>query len=157
MKRKYAKYQGMEVVTHDDLRSYVVEKLKLDWSPEQIAGRIHVIDRYLPQISTDSIYKFIYSCYGGPLVSCLRYRGKSQKRWVAKTTPLTGRTFINKRPKSIEKHRIFGHWEADFIVSGRQGSHALLVFVERKSQYVLIFKLPNRKVMTINLVLEKLL
>lgn len=40
VRRKYAKYQGMKVVSRDDLRRYVAEKLRLDWSPEQIAGRI---------------------------------------------------------------------------------------------------------------------
>jgi IS30 family transposase len=42
-------------------------------------------------------------------------------------------------------------------VSGKNGSGALLVFVERKSRYVLIFRLPDRKVATVNLVLEKIL
>lgn len=158
VKRKYAKYQGMKVVAHDELWDYVVLKLSLDWSPEQIAGRIRAIDRHLPRISTDGIYKFIYSCYGGPLVRFLRYRGKSRKEnGAAQAAPLAGRTFIDRRPKSIEKRGVFGHWEADFIVSGRNGSGALLVFVERKSRYVLIFNLPDRKVATINVVLKKLL
>lgn len=157
-KRKYSKYQGMKVVEHAELRAYVEEKLKLDWSPEQIAGRIHAVDTNIPHITTDGIYKFIRSCYGGPLIRFLRYKGKQYKKSeAADAAPLTGRTFIDQRPKSIEKRVRFGHWEADFIVSGKNGSGALLVFVERKSRYVLIFKLANRKVATINLVLGKLL
>lgn len=158
VKRRYAKYQGMKVEEHADLRQYVEEKLRLDWSPEQIAGRMKVVDTRLPRVSTDGIYKFIHSCYGGPLVRFLRYRGKAYKKsGAANATPLIGRTFIDQRPKSIETRRRFGHWEADFIVSGKNGTGALLVFVERKSRYVLIFKLPNRKVATINTVLGKLL
>lgn len=158
VKRKYSKYQGMKVEEHGDLRRYVAEKMELDWSPEQIAGRIRMIDRHLPRVSTDGIYKFIRSCYGGLLVSFLRYGGKGRRgKGKTQTTPLEGRTFIDKRPKSIEKRRRFGHWEADFIVSGRQGSGALLVFVERKSRYVLIFKLKDRKATTVNAILEKLL
>lgn len=157
VKRKYSKYQGMKVILHNDLRVYIVEKLELDWSPEQISGRISKIDRRLPRISTDGIYKFIHSCYGGPLERLLRYRRWGKNRKVSKITQLEDRVFIEKRPKSIEKRRVFGHWEADFIVSGRGGLGALLVFVERKSRYVLIFKLPDRKVESINLVLGKIL
>lgn len=158
VKRKYSKYQGMKVEGDDDLRRYVVEKLSLDWSPEQIAGRIRMIDRHLPRISTDGIYKFIHSCYGGPLVQFLRYYGKGKKKnGVTKPISLAGRTFIDERPRSIEKRRRFGHWEADFIVSGKHGIGALLVFVERKSRYVFIFKLPDRKVATVNVVLQNLL
>lgn len=157
-KRKYAKYQGMKVEEHADLRQYVEEKLKLDWSPEQIAGRMRVVNTHLPRVSTDGIYKFIHSCYGGPLVRFLRYRGKAYKKsGAAFAAPLNGRTFIDQRPKSIEKRVRFGHWEADFIVSGKNGMGALLVFVERKSRYVFIFKLLNRKVAAINTVLGKLL
>lgn len=158
VKRKYSKHQGMKVTDHADLRQYVTEKLKLDWSPEQIAGRIHVVDTFLPQISTDGIYKFIHSCYGGPLVQFLRYRGRNRnEKGISKNSPLDGRIFIDQRPKSIETRRIFGHWEADFIVSGKKGKGALLVFVERKTRYVLIFQLRDRKVVTINAILEKIL
>jgi len=148
----------MKIEEHDGLRRYVNEKLRLDWSPEQVAGRIREVDRHLPGISTDGIYKFIRSCYGGPLVPFLRYGRKGKrKNGHAKAAPLTGRDFIEKRPKSVLKRGRFGHWEADFIVPGRDGSGALLVFVERKSRYVLIFKLADRKVATVNLFLEKLL
>src|SRR3989344_8595466 len=42
-KRKYSKYQGMKVAGDSKLREYVEEKLKEDWSPEQIAGRIKIL------------------------------------------------------------------------------------------------------------------
>jgi len=156
--RKYSKYQGMKVEEHDDLRRYVEEKMRLDWSPEQVAGRIRFVDRSLPRISTDGIYKFVGSCYGGPLVPFLRYGRKGRRKGgAAKSPPLAGRSFIEKRPKSALGRGRFGHWEADFIVSGKNGSGALLVFVERKSRYVLIFKLADRKVATVNAVLERLL
>ena len=70
---------------------------------------------------------------------------------------IEGRTFIDDRPKSVAKRRYFGDWEADFIVSGRRGSGALLVLVERKSRYVIIVKLLDRKVATINFILDRLI
>lgn len=157
VKRLYSKTQGMKVHGHAGLLAYVREKLKLDWSPEQIAGRIRRFEKHLPTVSTDAIYKFVKSTYGVGLVKFLRYRGKGYGHGTPKESGLVDRVFIEKRPKHIEKRRRFGHWEADFIVSGRNGKGALLVFVERKTRYVLIFKLRDRKVATINEVLGKLL
>lgn len=157
VKRLHSKSQGMKVHSHPGLLAYVREKLKLDWSPEQIAGRIRRFEKRLPTVSTDAIYKFVRSVYGVGLVKFLRYQGKGYGRGTPRGSGLTDRIFIEKRPKHIEKRRRFGHWEADFIVSGRSGSGALLVFVERKTRYVLIFKLRDRKVTTINEVVGRLL
>lgn len=158
LRRKQSKFQGMKIVNHDGLWNYVKAKLKLDWSPEQIAGRLKYHEKKLPSVSAKGIYKFIYSTYGVGLLRHLRYGQTSRKSGTqAKPSAIDGRVFIEKRPKSVEQRRTFGHWEADFIVSGKNGSGALLVFVERKSRYVLIFRLENRKVATVNAVLQKLL
>lgn len=47
---------------------------------------------------------------------------------------LDDRTFIDKRPKKINKRRGLGHVEADFIVSGKGGTGRLLVVVDRKTR-----------------------
>jgi IS30 family transposase len=157
-RRKTSKFQGMKIVRHDSLWKFVKAKLKLDWSPEQISGRLKYHEKKLPYVSAKGIYKFIYGKYGFGLEKYLRYRGNAPKRGdQAKSKAIDGRVFIESRPKGVMGRRIFGHWEADFIVSGKNGSGALLVFVERKSRYVLIFKLEDRKVATVNAVLGKLL
>lgn len=158
LRRRESKVQGMKVHDHPGLLAYVREKLKLDWSPEQISGRIKYFEKHLPYVSAKGIYKFIAGKYGVGLRKHLRYQGKPyHSGGCAKGSGLTDRVFIEQRPKSVAKRRAFGHWEADFIVSGKNGSGALLVFVERKSRYVKIFKLKDRKVVTINAVLETLL
>jgi IS30 family transposase len=158
LRRKQSKYQGMKIVNHDGLWKYVKAKLRLDWSPEQIAGRLKWHEKKLPYVSAKGIYKFIYGKYGYGLEKYLRYRGNGKKPGGhAKAIAIDGRVFIENRPKSVMGRRIFGHWEADFIVSGKNGKGALLVFVERKSRYVLIFKLEDRKAATVNAVLGKLL
>jgi len=156
VKRKYSKYQGMKVVDDNVTRIYVEEKLKEDWSPEQIAGRMKYVDTHIPYVSHQGIYKFVYSVYGRWVEPFLRYGKKKKLRHdVTKKAPLENRTFIDKRPNIIGKRGRFGDWEGDFIVSGKNGSGALLVLVERKSRYPLIFKLKDRKVATINAVLRK--
>jgi len=155
VKRKYSKYQGMKVVDDNVTRNYVEEKLREDWSPEQIAGRIKCVDIHIPYVSHQGIYKFIYSVYGRWVEPFLRYgKKKRSDRDATKKAPLENRTFIDERPRIVGKRGRFGDWEGDFIVSGKNGSGALLVLVERKSRYPLIFKLKDRKVATINRVLK---
>jgi IS30 family transposase len=151
-----ARHQHLKVVMHDGLRKFVEEKLKRFWSPEGIAGRLTHIEKHLPSLGKDAIYAFVESSYGGPLEQYLWYRGKKKKPYVPRSN-LADRTFIDDRPKSVGLRRFFGDWEADFIVSGKRGSGALLVLVERKSRYVIIVKLIDRKVATINFVFERLI
>ena len=153
VRRLYAKYQSMKIIVDRMLCNYVESNLKRFWSPEDIAGRIKCIDTHIAYANKDSIYKYVKSVYGRNLVDFLWYKGKKPKPRVERTD-IKGRVFIEKRPKSVGKRRYFWNWEADFIVSGKGLPGALLVFVERKSRYVKIFKLPNRKVETINTVLK---
>lgn len=155
VKRKYSKYQGMKVVDDNIARNYIEEKIKEDWSPEQIAGRIKYVDTHIPYVSHRGIYKFIYSVYGRWLEPYLRYgKTKRSRDGTTKKAPLSNRVFIDQRPQIVGERARFGDWEGDFIVSGKNGSGALLVLVERKSRYPIIFKLADRKVATINRVLR---
>lgn len=151
-----ARHQHLKVALHDGLRAYGEEKLKRFWSPEGIAGRITYVEAYLPSVGKDAVYAFVASVYGRNLEQFLWYRGKKRNPRVPRSI-IDGRTFIDDRPKSVATRRFFGDWEADFIVSGKRGSGALLVLVERKSRYVIIVKLLDRKVATINFVLDRLI
>ena len=144
VKRKYSKYQGMKVVSDTALRNYVEAKLRDDWSPEEISGRIEKCDRYITRISPKSIYKFVSSGYGRLLEKHLAYKNKRKPRGKSrKVTKLEGRVFIDQRPKIVEKRRRFGDWEGDFIVSGKNGQGVLIVLHERKARYVLIRRILN--------------
>lgn len=151
-----ARHQHLKVVMYEGLRAFVEEKLARFWSPEGIAGRLTHVERHLPSLGKDAVYAFVGSVYGRPFEQFLWYRGKQQKARVPRSL-IEGRTFIDDRPKSVAGRRFFGDWEADFIVSGKRGSGALLVMVERKSRYVIIVKLFDRTVVTINFVLERLI
>ena len=153
VRRLYSKFQCMKIVVDFVLRDYVESKLKKYWSPEDIAGRIKHIDKHITYANKDSIYKYVGSIHGRDLAEFLWNNGKKPKPATARSN-LTNRVFIDKRPKCVDKRTTFWNWEADFIVSGKDGLGALLVFVERRSRYVLIFKLADRKVETINVVLK---
>lgn len=151
-----ARHQHLKVVMHDGLRRYVEDKLQRFWSPEGIAGRLTYVEARLPSVGKDAVYAFVKSVYGRPYEQYLWNRGKKGKERIPRSQ-INDRTFIDQRPKSVETRRFFGDWEGDFIVSGKRGSGALLVLVERKSRYVIIAKLFDRKVATINFILDRLI
>lgn len=154
-RRWRARFQVMKIAVDKVLQNYVEEKIKRFWSPEDIAGRIKFIDTNIPYANKDSIYKYLKSPHGRNLVDYLWFAGK-QRKPAAERADIKNRKFIDKRPKNALFRRCFWDWEADFIVSGGHGKGALLVFIERKSRYVLIFKLADRKVETINFVLRNI-
>jgi len=151
-----ARHQHLKVAMNDTLRNYVGEKMRRFWSPEGIAGRIAYVETHLPSVGKDAIYAFIQSVYGRNLEQFLWQKGKKRKSRTPRAD-ITDRIFIDRRPKSVAQRRFFGDWEADFIVSGKRGSGALLVLVERKSRYVIIAKLLDRRVATINFILDRLM
>ena len=127
------------------IRNYVEQKLALQWSPEQISGRIS-IDHPNLSVSHESIYQYIYSKRSDLIPHLTRYHKKRRKR-ILKSLPQTiipNRTFIDHRPELINSRIEFGHWEADCVVS-HQNQKSLLVLVERSSRRPLISKIRNRK------------
>lgn len=146
--RKYAKYQGMRIIGDMKLREYI-DRCLLDreWSPEQIAGRI-AKETGMQPVSSPSIYKYIRSAYGRKLEYELDLAKKKRtKRHQRKVTQLEDRIFIDARPEAVNMRQQYGHWEADFIVSGKNyGTSSLVVLHERVSRYTIIRKLSGRTI-----------
>ena len=130
---------------HDNaaVLQYVIEKLRLRWSPEQIAGRMKRESQWHREhaVSAKSIYTYIWHMkeQGGCLHLHLRRRGK-RPRWfgmhTGKRSNIPNRNDIDDRPRVVEKRTQSGHWESDLVVSGRNGHGAIATFVERVSRYV---------------------
>lgn len=132
VRRKQSKYQGMKIVEHPDLRKFVEELLYDDQSPENIAGRIKKRRTGLPNVSKNSVYRFIESVYGRKIESYRDERKQRARQRRARARSLSDRIFIDKRPKHINARMRVGDVEADFIVSGKSGKGILLVVVDRK-------------------------
>jgi len=130
VKRHNASYRGKKIVEHKELRKFVEENLLDGQSTEAIEGRLKYKEKHLPNVSKDTIYRFLRSPYGKYIG--LKLKKKKYRKKRLKVTKLKDRTFIDKRPKIIETRSRAGDLEADFIVSGRDGKGVLLVAVDRK-------------------------
>lgn len=159
VRRQYSKQQCLKVVSHPELRRYVEEKLREEWSPELISGRIQNIDRHLPRVSPKAIYAFVYSVYGRPFEKLLYSKAVKKRGGPKRGTRavMDGRTSIEKRPKSAEKRKVFGHVEGDFIESGKDGTGSLLVLVERKTRYPFLAYCADRTASAVNELIFSLL
>jgi transposase, IS30 family len=159
VKRRYSKIQNLKVAMDIDLREYVETQIKDDQSPVAISGRIKHIEKHLQPASPKSIYKFVYSEYGRQIEQHLYQNAVKKKGGPKRGTNITidGRTSIEQRPKSVVTREEFGHYEGDFIVSGKDGKGVLLVLVERKTRYPFLMYLEKRDTLTVNQAIEKLL
>jgi transposase, IS30 family len=134
-----------ERVRDGQVRAYVVEKLRLGWSPEQISGRIR-IDCPGKRISHEAIYQFVYRRYfqgEEDLRSRLKRRHRKRQRKgdrsVQRLKRLANKPWIDDRPSVVGMRERYGDWEGDTMVS-RESSAALMTMAERKSGLVRIRK-----------------
>lgn len=152
-RRSQAKQQCLTVAMHPTLKAYVVEQITDDQSPEAVSGRIKNVDTHIPYASPKAIYHFVHSGHGGPIEHHLYHRRVKRKGGPKRgSTSSHDRTkhSIEERPTNVEKREEFGHFEGDFIVSGKNGSGALLVVVERKSRYPFIVRTMDRTAAHVN-------
>lgn len=149
MRRLHSKRWGMKVYHHEALRTYVVEKLEAKWSPEQISGRIRNIDRRIPYVSPEGIYRFCFGPYSRGIWKHLRrsryWRRRKSRFPKAKRVPIPHRTGIEKRPTIINAKRRFGDFEADRVEGPRQSRFAIVAVRERKSGLYLLRRVASRK------------
>ncbi len=136
----------------------VSKKLRLYWSPEQIAGwlkRVHPEDEAY-QVSHETIYRSLFVQARGVLKKELQQHLKS-KRTIRRSKHATQKgsdhgqikdmLSIRERPASIEDRAVPGHWEGD-LISGSHNSH-IATLVERYSRYVMLVKVDNKDTQTV--------
>ena len=136
VRRHKASYRGKRVVNCQELKQFVELNLLDGQSPEAISGRIKYHEKGIPNVSKNTVYRFLRSPYGK--IIGLKLKKKKYRKQRSKVTQLEDRIFIDKRPKIIEKRGRVGDLEIDFIVSGRGGKGVLMVAVDRKLRIVFL-------------------
>jgi IS30 family transposase len=130
-------------IPDESIRGYIREKLKLKWSPEQIAGRLR-IDMPGKRVSHETIYLFIFKVEPQlkDYLLCGRKHRKHRSKRYQKRSLIPKRVGIEHRPPEVALRSEVGHWEGDTAVS-RQSNASLMVLHERATGLTLLSKLPR--------------
>jgi transposase, IS30 family len=160
VRRRNSKLQCLKVAMDPQLKAFVMNEVADDQSPAGISGRLKEVETTIRYASTKAIYKFVHSPHGRTiekhLYSKVVKRRGGPKRGERKVT-LDGRTMIDKRPTHIDNRKEFGHFEGDFIESGKDGKGSLLVLVERKTRYPFLAYTEDKTTEHINALIAEML
>jgi len=127
--------------------SIIKEKLKIQWSPEQISGWLKKWG-YTKVVSHETIYKYIWyeKRMGGSLYKELRHNGKKynkRSKGTAGRGCIRGRIDIEERPDVVEEKTRLGDWELDTIIGSGQ-SGAIVSMVDRASKLTKLAKVSQK-------------
>jgi IS30 family transposase len=143
---------------HAKLRRLVTEKLRDDWSPEQISGwlvKTYPDDPSL-RVSHETIYRTLYVQARGALqkelTAHLRRSSGVRRNLHAKQAgrgrgQIVDAVSISVRPPEVADRAVPGHWEGDLLAGNKWSNIATLV--ERQSRYVMLVRLPKRDTGTV--------
>ena len=135
------------------LRRTVSDKLKLDWSPQQIAGWLKDVypEEEHHRVSHETIYKCLFIQARGVLKKELQTHLRAKRAIRRSRQASLKRTglgqikdavSISERPACVEDRAVPGHWEGDLIAGSKNSYIATLV--ERHSRYVMLVKVKNK-------------
>mgnify|MGYP001574582279 FL=1 len=139
------------LANENDLRHYVIEKLRKRWSPREIVKwlKVEYPADVAMHISHEAIYRFIYVLPRGSLKQLLikslrqerKYRRKQKHGKIEETRgKIADMISIEERPAEVANRTIPGHWEGDLIL-GRHKRTALGTLVERTTRYTILVPL----------------
>lgn len=150
-KRKLWKRKMVLLLT---LRRYVHAKLRLRWSPEEIAYKMvreYPLDMTM-RIAPESIYSYIYVLPKGALrkelLLCLRRERKrrhkrKQEKMMESKGKIQDMISIEERPAEVADRVVPGHWEGDLLV-GKNRQSFLGSLVERTTRTTILIPLKNK-------------
>ena len=137
----------------DDKEGIVLYLLFSDLSPEQISGRLKHEKNF--RISHQSIYNYIYRQYRFLTPYLRRYNRRGASRVRMKAHKSTNKLAIDSRPQIANNRARIGDWERDSMY-GAKGNQ-LLVCADRKSRFIKIGRITERKVEAVNLLTKNIL
>lgn len=135
----------LKILKDPKLQALVDKHLRAGWSPEQISGRLCILPRPI-RISAGAIYRYVRWALKHAGKKAKRYRRcprKYRKRPGSAFGP-AGKKPISERCEAANQRLEQGNWEADTIVTA-PGKPALLVFVDRKTRYLIVRKVQSGK------------
>ena len=143
---------GQQIVK-GKLEEWVINKLRLDWSPEQIEGRLKTQEASL-SVSYSTIYRYVYrkaSAAPWERLHCHLRRGKRQRKRHRKLKSAffsadrqNERVSISKRPKEVAARNRLGDYERDTLHGVKNRPPVILSIVDRRSRKLKIAHVEDR-------------
>ncbi len=145
-----------KINSNPKLKMFIYRSLLSGTSPELLAGQLRICFPNDPimSISYESVYKHIYrhrqTTLGRKLIKLLPYHHHKRRnnRKSGDRVRIKDQVSIDNRPEHIELRLEAGHTEGDLIIGIGQKS-GLATLVDRKTRYVYIRKIPDRKSKTV--------
>lgn len=140
------------------LARIVAGKLRMLWSPEQIAGWLkHTYPSdESHHVSHETIYRSLFIQARGALkkellkhLRCTR-RMRRSRHYTQKTAihgQIVDAVSITERPACVEDRAVPGHWEGDLVFGS--GKSQIATLVERQTRYVMLVKLDGKDSQTV--------
>lgn len=130
----------------DEIKQKVEDKIKEDYSPEQITG--YFKKEGIACVSHERIYQHIWQDKKkkGDLYTHLRTQGKKYRKRGAskdKRGQIIGRVDIENRPKIVEEKTRFGDFEIDLVI-GKNHKKAILTANDRATGFTKIALLESK-------------
>lgn len=126
------------------LEKYILTKIKIYWSPEQISWRLK--SEFNIKISKDTIYKYIYENHNKLIHKYFRRKWKKYQHKRNERYQLYDRLIIDHRPEIINKRERIWDWEWDTMIGLRdwKNKEVIITNVERKSWFLIAWKIENK-------------
>jgi len=145
--RRSRRFQWQKIEQCPGLRTFIITKLKADWSPDEIAGHLKTHSALGYYVSSRQLYAWLYSSRGQPYCQYLyakRYRPKKRVKQTERVM-IPDRNPLVERPQAALDRMQAGHYEYDSVVSSKRSrsSFALAVLVERTTRLVSARIVPN--------------
>ncbi len=147
-----------KLVLNRRLARQVAAKLKINWSPRQIAGwlKMSYPEDGQYHVSHETIYRSLFIQARGALKKELMTHLRSQ-RTIRRSKHANSKTdrrgqlkdmvSIRERPASVADRAVPGHWEGDLLAGSKNTYIATLV--ERHTRYVMLAKVKSRDTATV--------
>jgi transposase, IS30 family len=125
------------------LKRFIVEKLKIRWSPDEMAGYLKRIEAdVMMHIGKDAIYRWLRTSRGERYCMYLYSQRKVAKRYTKKPAKvmILDRVSITERPLEVATRIEAGHYERDTVVGRKGTAGGISTSVERMSRLLLATK-----------------
>lgn len=142
-----------------EVKQQIDERIKQEWSPEQIAGRF--LSEGIVKLHHETIYQHLLANKkaGGGLYKHLRHQNKPYRKRYGSANNRTGipnRVDIEERPAEANNRTRVGDWEADTII-GKNHKGAIVTLDDRKTKLRLALPLKNKQAAGVKEAVIKLL